>query len=129
MALELVSDVLFLDLSRVAEHDVGQSHRRLGGVNRSPKAILHEFWNQAAVVDVHMRQQHVVNVSGRDRTRVPISRLKPPLLKHAAIDHHVLTGHFQTIAATRDLPIRTEEMKLHDRLATPERFCCPSYTS
>src|SRR4051812_8815830 len=63
---------------------------------------------------MHVRQQHRANAGRRQRQGIPIPRLKAPLLKHAAIDHHPLASDFEAITATGDLAIRAEEMELHE---------------
>ncbi len=56
--------VFFLDVGGIAQHDVGQVHRRSRCQDGRFKSIMHEFRYQAAVVDMNVRQQHLVDLAG-----------------------------------------------------------------
>jgi hypothetical protein len=82
-------------------------------VDRPAEALLDELGHEARVVDVGVRQQERVDLAGGNRKAVPVAELEFPLLKQAAIDHHLLAGDREDILAAGDLPTGAEEVELH----------------
>ena len=90
----------------------------------SLKAIVHEFWNQSTVIDVHVSQKECVEFRGWNRIDFPIASEKLALLEHAAIDKHFGVGRLKTIAGPGNLPVGSQEMQFHDASS-----CCSTFSS
>jgi len=64
---------LFLELGRVAQHDLGKVDRPVGGEDRSGVARLDEGRQAAAVIEVRVGEQHGVQRRWLDRERHPVA--------------------------------------------------------
>ena len=92
-----------LDMGAVGQHDAGE----IGGggrrVDRTGKAVLDQFRQQAAVIDVRMAQDHGRDVDRPEREWPIVQlflRLRP--LKHAAVDQQLARARLQTEARAGD---------------------------
>ena len=99
--------VRFLDVGAVRQQDRTQLLRRPRAVDRALVPFLHELRNQAAVVDMGVRQDHGVDVARR-KGKGPLvqgfDRLRA--LEHATIDEEFFPVYFQQVARSGDRPGR-----------------------
>ena len=79
-----IFDIIFLDVSRVAQHDIRQIDRGVGGVNFTFETLLDQVGNVATMVDVGMRENHRVNFRGiKGEVQIREVGLFAPALKSA----------------------------------------------
>src|SRR5690606_26119284 len=82
-----VLDLHLLDVSRIRKHDGTKGNRSRRCVDRPCKALLQEFWKQAAVVDMGVRENDCVHRGGVERKLAIVQRLlRLGALKHSAVD-------------------------------------------
>ena len=70
---------------------------------RPDKAVAHELGQEAAVIDMGVRQQHGIDVGGAERKGPVVQFLQRFLsLKQAAIDQKTSGAGFKEVAGARD---------------------------
>lgn len=105
----------FLDMAGVRQHDRAQVDRARRCENRTGEAVLHEFRNKAAVVDMGVAEHHRVDI-GRTKRKGPVIefllRLGP--LHHAAVDQNLGRVAFHQEARPGDGAASPMKMQAHD---------------
>ena len=107
----LILRVGLLDVGAVGEHDLQQIGGEAGGPDRAGKALLHQHGHPAAVVDVGVGDEHIVNGVGGEG-QLPVVDLVPALLE-AAVDQNSFSVDLQAVAAAGDALVRAEKAELH----------------
>ena len=107
----LVFGILHLNSGGISQHDIGQRNRGPGRENGTCKTVGHELWHEADVVKVRMRQQQRIDLNGRHRARIPISRLEITFLHQATVDHDFGSRCFQAIPRPGYVAVGTEKYK------------------
>ena len=104
-----------LDVRGVRQHDAAELARRFRRVDGAREAFFDELRQQAAVVDMGVRQEDAFDVGGRE-WKVLIVELAHALraLEHAAVDEVVLLVRFEQVAGTCDGVGRTDEFESHE---------------
>ena len=108
----------FLNVRRVAQHDVCQTACGRCRVNFPAEAVFIKLRQKSRVVDMRMGQKNGTDVLCRNRQRNIFIDIHP--LLHAAVDQILLPCQFQQRAAACDLMGSTDECNLHRQ--TPP-FC------
>ena len=118
----------FLNVRRVAQHNVGQTARGRCSVDFSPEAVLIELRQKPRVVDMRMGQKDGADVLRRDGQRDILVNVHA--LLHAPVDQVVLSCQLQQRTAPRDLMGRADECDLHRQIppfyiqySINHRFC------
>ena len=102
---------LLLDMGGVAQHDVAQVHRGVGGVDRPAVAGLVQVRDAARVVDVRMReQQRLIGAGGVGQVGVFVD--VAPLL-HTAVDEQAVARRFQLGTAAGHFARRAQKSQFH----------------
>ena len=109
--LVLPLGVALLDEGGVPQHNGQQLSRQAGGVNFSPKPLLHQQGDAPRVVDVGVGDDDIVNVAGGKVQGVAVVLV--PALLQSAVDEDLFAAHFQTVTAAGDRVGRAEECQLH----------------
>src|SRR6185312_6614192 len=65
--------VFLLKVSGVRQNDAAEINRCRGRIDSSAKSLLHQARNPAAVIEVRMRQNQILNVIGRQRKVLPVA--------------------------------------------------------
>jgi hypothetical protein len=111
-----VREIRFLLLKprAVAQHDFAERSRPWRAVHGATKAIAHEQWQIAAVIDMCVGQYHGFDRIRRDGERHPVSHPKIlDALKKPAVDENPHAGFFQQILRAGHGFARTEKGQLH----------------
>ena len=104
----------FLNVRRVAQHNVRQTARGRCGVDLPAEAVFVELRQKPRVVDVRMGQKNSADVLRRDRQRNIFVDVHA--LLHAAVDQVLLPCQLQQRTASRDLVGRANECDLHGQI-------------
>ena len=97
MSFFLVGKIFQLNVSCISQHDFdevcgGRCHKQ-GRI----ETFTHKSRNQAAMIDMSMREHERIDALGGNGTFSPIPRLELTLLKQATIDHDSRVGSFETV--------------------------------
>ena len=103
VAFAFVFGVFFLEPGRVEHDDLGDLRGRGRAVNRAGEAVFDKLGQQAAMVQMGVRQQNRVNTGGREIERVPVALLELPLLIETAIDEQPRAVDFEHVTGTGDI--------------------------
>ena len=111
--------VAFLNVGRIQQHDAAQVGGGVGGEDGAPEAVFVKQRQVAAVVDVRVRQKHIVDPAfGHGQRRVFV---QVRALLHAVVHHDVPARGFKQKPAARHLAGRAQKGELH-ALIPPLRF-------
>ena len=98
-----VADLAFLDAAGIGEHDPAQVPGSRSGVDRAGEARLHEFGQEAGVIDVGMGQKDGVDLPGIEREGFVVQGLEGlRTLEHPAVHQHPEAGAAELGAGTGD---------------------------
>ena len=114
---------LRLNMRTVAEHDVAQVFCGFRRYDRSSVAVVIELRQHARMVNVRMRNQHIVDIGRIDRQRL-IHEIIMPLF-HTAVDQDVFACRAKEMTASRHLMIRADECKFHKTSLCGRRQAVP----
>ena len=104
----------FLYVSAVRKHHTQQICRSGSGINGSLVAGRSQLGQQAAVINVCMRQQYKIYRLRIKRKRLAVACLGiTPALQHAAIHQKTDVAGIDQIARTRYFTRRTEKSDFH----------------
>ena len=93
--------IRFLDVGTVRQQDRTQLLGGLGAMDGTLVAFLHQFGNQAAMIDMGVSQDHGINTA-RCKSKGAAVELGNQLgtLEHAAIHQHLFAVYFQQVTRT-----------------------------
>ena len=98
----------FLNVGAVTQHDAAQVAGGKGADDLPPKTILEQQRQKPGMIDVCMGQQHIVNLTGRNRD---LHVLKDILaLFHTAVYQKPFSAGFHIMAAAGYLMIRPDKI-------------------
>ena len=120
-AIEL-RDFAFLDVAGIGQHHRAEIGRCGCRENGAGVAVLDELRNEAAVIDMRVRQDHRVDIFRREREG-PVVQLLLRLgsLKHAAVDENAGLACVEQEARTRDRMRGAMEGKLESHAVSRMR--------
>ena len=112
-----VLEVALLQEARVAQHDVAQVRRRLAREDAPREALPHELREVARMVDVRMREDHVVDRLGVDReVTVLLERLLAVPLVEPAVEQDPLAVGLDEVHRPRRRLCRSVEGNFHTHI-------------
>ena len=98
-----VVGILFLDLRRVHQQELGEIERCARAIDRAAKAILHEPGKVAGMVDVRMCQEQEIDMLGIESRFLPVQMfqfLEP--LEKPRVDQKPRGAGFDQVSRTSD---------------------------
>ena len=96
-------DFRFLNAAGVGQHVGAQIDSAARRQDAAGKSAAHELWQQAAMIDMGMGQQHGVDIGGTKRKGAVVQFLQRLLsLKQTAIDQETPSAHLKEVAGARD---------------------------
>src|SRR5581483_5143019 len=97
-----------------AEHHRAEVARRRRGVDGPVVPVLDQHRERPGVVDVRVREDDGIDGAGIDgELPVPLERLAPPALEHAAVEQHAGVLGAEQVHRPRDGARRAEELEVH----------------
>src|SRR5271170_7378061 len=110
--------VFFLQMRRILEQNLGEIDRRRIGEDRSAITVFDEHRKPAGMVQMGMRQDHVINRLriNRERFKVSLAELLRTL-KNSAIHEQPLAGYLDKIFRSRYCACRAKKRELCHRPA------------
>ena len=117
MAFPLEIGVFFIDFGAVLQDDLGDVRRGPRAVDRAVEALRDETRQEAAMVQMGVRQNDGVQFRGRKFEIRPVAFLQVVFLIKAAIDENVFAVGLQEVLRTGYVLRGSEEaeMELHGR--------------
>lgn len=109
MAFLLELGVFFLQLAGVQQHDLGDLGGGLRRVNRPLEAFFDKFGDQAAVVQMGVRQENRIHFVRFDTEILPVAILQVAFLIQAAVDHDLGMVKLQQVPRASDIFGRSEK--------------------
>ncbi len=106
-----VFGVGLLDMAGIEEHDPQELAGHCRGIDPAPEALLDQQGQTPGVVDVGMRDDHVVNMVCR-KGEYMVIRLIPSLLE-TAVHQQMVSCHGQTVAGAGHSPVSAVKIQLH----------------
>ena len=91
-------------MRRVPQHNAAQLHRRDGGVDPAPEAVVRQQRQKAGMVDMGMGDEHKVDLAGGYGQGLVFVHIFT--LLHAVVDEKPLPCRFQHGAAAGHLMVR-----------------------
>ncbi len=108
---------LLLQLRGVKEHELGELRRAARREDAVLEAERAELRDEAAVVEMCVRQQERVDRPRVVRVRDPVAdHVVRAALEHAAVDEHTRTIGLEQVLGPRHRPRGAEEVQAHSRM-------------
>ena len=124
-----VARLFVLQVAGIGQQQPAQLDARRRGEHLAAKAELDQARNEAAVVDVRMRQQHRVDRGRRHRQRRPVAQAQLlQALEQPAIDEQAPAVVFDEVLRSRHGAGGTEELQSHQSLPGAAPAPCSSST-
>ncbi len=102
-----------LDVGTVHQHDFQQPGSKAGGPDLPGEAVLNQHGHTAAVVNVGVGNQYIVNGIGR-KGQLMIVDFIPPLLQ-AAVNQNPLPVDLQAVTAAGYTLVRSKKVQFHEK--------------
>ena len=107
--------LILVEMGGIEHHQPCELARGGGGDDLSAKATFDKQWDAAAMVEMSMSEQEIVDLGGLEAERVGIFLVKlAAALEHPAVNQDAAPGTVHHMAGAGDAPIGAVEGKSQD---------------